>query len=497
MTKSLRAMRAVLVVAGLSTAAYAQDGGQLFASYCSACHAPDGKGATGGQFPPLAGSAWIHGGPERAIKVVLHGLQGPVDVAGKTYDLVMPPQGSVLPDDQIAAILTFIRSSWGNRADKVSAAQVKAVRESLSDRNDMWTQDELLKLHPLPKPTSAVENLISYQYEGRWEKLPDFSKLTPIGVEEEHAGFMETKIARSKKHFGLVWEGDLVLHREGHTRFQLSADDGARVIINGETVVEVDGIGPIAKNRTKVGRVVLKGKKHKIRVEYFQNVGEIGLQLAWAGNGVDQWQRLGDESTAAKPLWPSIAILPSEERGTIYRNFIAGTTPRAIGIGLTGGINFAYSADHLAPELLWTGKFMDGGRHWTNRGQGAEPPSGKGLVKASGAKALPAEAKFRGYRLDRQGNPTFTVQLGELTVNDQFKSNDGKLLRVFSAVGEGDDVEILLSDQFPVKPINDHLYEFGSSMTLQIENADLEIRDSKAFLKLAPGASATLTYSWK
>ena len=491
-------MRAsLLIIASLTGAALAQDGGQLFNTYCSACHAPDGKGATGGQFPPLAGSLWVAGEPDRAIKVILNGLQGPIDVAGKRYDLVMPPQGAVLPDDHIAAILTYVRSSWGNRADKVSADQVKAIRDSVGDRSAMWTQDELLKLHPLPTQKSAVENLISYQYEGSWSKLPDFSKLEPIGVEEEHDGFMLTSIAKNKRNFGLVWEGDLILHREGHTRFRLAADDGARVIINGETVVEVDGIGPIDKKRTKIGKVILEGKKHKIRVEYFQASGTLGLQLEWSGNGVDQWQRLAEKSTKREPAWPSIPILPSAEEGTIYRNFIAGTTPRAIGIGLPGEVNFAYSADNLAPELLWTGKFMDGGRHWTNRGQGSEPPSGQGLIKATGKRAFPNSARFKGYRLDTQGNPTFTVEIGKLIVNDQFKSSDGKLIRVLSAVGEGDKVEILISDQMPIKPIDDQTYEFGPQMTLHTEHSDIETRDGKAFLTLAPGSSTTLTYSWK
>ena len=89
-----------------ATAATAQDGGQLYATYCAACHADDGKGATGGQFPPLAGSPWVKGTADRMIMTVLHGITGPVEVLGKTYNLEMPPQGAVLADDAIAAIAT-------------------------------------------------------------------------------------------------------------------------------------------------------------------------------------------------------------------------------------------------------------------------------------------------------------------------------------------------------------------------------------------------------
>ncbi|RYD46234.1 MAG: cytochrome c, partial [Verrucomicrobiaceae bacterium] len=64
----------------LSGPLVAQDGQQLYTLYCSACHGADGKGATGGTFPPLAGSPWIAGDADRAVKIVLHGLHGPVDV---------------------------------------------------------------------------------------------------------------------------------------------------------------------------------------------------------------------------------------------------------------------------------------------------------------------------------------------------------------------------------------------------------------------------------
>ncbi|OYV02889.1 MAG: hypothetical protein CFE26_21675, partial [Verrucomicrobiales bacterium VVV1] len=102
------------LLACLPLVARAQDGAQLYTLYCAACHAADGKGATGGTFPPLAASPYVAGDPDRAVKIVLKGLSGPVDVLGKTYNLEMPPQGAVLPDDQVAAILTYVRSSWGN-----------------------------------------------------------------------------------------------------------------------------------------------------------------------------------------------------------------------------------------------------------------------------------------------------------------------------------------------------------------------------------------------
>lgn len=104
-----------------------QTGQELFAKYCLACHQADGNGVRG-MFPPLAGNEKITGPAKDIIPIVLFGLTGPVEVKGKTYDQVMPPQ-DYLQDNQIADILTYVRSSWGNKAPAVKAEDVAAVRK--------------------------------------------------------------------------------------------------------------------------------------------------------------------------------------------------------------------------------------------------------------------------------------------------------------------------------------------------------------------------------
>ncbi len=155
----------LLLSLSLASPVLAQDGQQLYTLYCSACHGTDGKGATGGTFPPLSESPWVSGDADRAVKVVLYGLQGRVDVLGKTYNLEMPPQGAVLPDDQVAAILTYVRSAWGNQSSAVTADFVKAVRAANADRKTAWTAEEILKLHPLPLEKTVLTNLLFRQME--------------------------------------------------------------------------------------------------------------------------------------------------------------------------------------------------------------------------------------------------------------------------------------------------------------------------------------------
>lgn len=112
------------------------DPDSLYSSTCAPCHQAEGQGMPG-QFPPLAGSQWVTEDPETPIRVVLLGMTGPIEVGGTTYNGVMPAQGQ-LTDEQIALLVTKIRSSWGNEASEVDAALVATVRASLEGRTDAW-----------------------------------------------------------------------------------------------------------------------------------------------------------------------------------------------------------------------------------------------------------------------------------------------------------------------------------------------------------------------
>ncbi len=107
---------------------------------CAACHQPDGSGVPA-VFPPLAGSEWVLGPADLPIAIVLHGVQGPIAVRGKTYDNSMLAYGTTAPlsDGEVAAVLTYVRTSWGNAAPAVSAADVARVRAATAARTTQWT----------------------------------------------------------------------------------------------------------------------------------------------------------------------------------------------------------------------------------------------------------------------------------------------------------------------------------------------------------------------
>lgn len=117
---------------------------------CVTCHQADGNG-TPGQFPPLTGSEWLkEKEPGRVIRIVLNGLNGALDLNGKSFNGSMVPWRDTLTDEEIAAVLTYVRKdkAFGNNAAEVKPEQVKAIREKTAARTQPFTPDELLKISP-------------------------------------------------------------------------------------------------------------------------------------------------------------------------------------------------------------------------------------------------------------------------------------------------------------------------------------------------------------
>ncbi|QSR85707.1 cytochrome c [Methylacidimicrobium sp. B4] len=117
-------------------------GREQYQANCAACHQPNGQGMAG-QFPPVAGSEWVSGDPRVLTAILIGGLQGPVTVAGAEYNGMMPAWKTVLTDEKIAAILTFLRQSWGNHASAIDEEAVRAVRAECGSHSGPWKVDEL------------------------------------------------------------------------------------------------------------------------------------------------------------------------------------------------------------------------------------------------------------------------------------------------------------------------------------------------------------------
>lgn len=138
-----------------------QQGSEIFQreSHCATCHQTNGQG-NGTVYPSLVGSPWVNGSEDRLAKLALHGMWGKLTVGGKTYDPSrgVPPMTAfrdLLKDDELAAVLSFVRNTWGNKASMVSAETVARVRKETKDRSIFWKPEELVAEHPIEEELIA------------------------------------------------------------------------------------------------------------------------------------------------------------------------------------------------------------------------------------------------------------------------------------------------------------------------------------------------------
>jgi len=124
-----------------------ESGRNRYQTLCIACHQTNGQGLPG-LAPSLVKSEWVEGPVSRPVRIVLHGLQGPITVNGTIFNspVIMPPQKDVLDDVAISEVLTYVRNEWGNQAAPVQPADVKAIRDDEAKRTQPWTAEELMKV---------------------------------------------------------------------------------------------------------------------------------------------------------------------------------------------------------------------------------------------------------------------------------------------------------------------------------------------------------------
>ena len=122
-------------------------GKAIYLRNCAACHQPHGKGVPG-QFPPLSNSDWVNGvGPDRIVRLVLDGINGPIKVNGKDFNNAMVPWRPTMSDKEIAFVVSYIRNEadWGNAGSFVTEKHVAAIRGETSERaGSPYTAEELL-----------------------------------------------------------------------------------------------------------------------------------------------------------------------------------------------------------------------------------------------------------------------------------------------------------------------------------------------------------------
>lgn len=177
----------------------------------------------------------------------------------------------------------------------------RAYRRPVSPA-EIWPFVDLVRTRLLPDADpvpSVIQGLTYRAYKGMWSKLPDFSKLKPERQGDVSDGLLDIRLAKHDEHFGLVFEGTLNVEKAADYEFQIASDDGSRVIVDGKTVIEHDGLHGAS---TKKGKARLKEGKHAIRVEYFAYGKPNSLRASWSGPGFRDTPLAAANATTQKPI---------------------------------------------------------------------------------------------------------------------------------------------------------------------------------------------------
>ncbi|MDP6112294.1 MAG: MG2 domain-containing protein [Planctomycetota bacterium] len=137
-----------------------------------------------------------------------------------------------------------------------------------------------------PKTRSPISDLTYKYYEGNWDQLPDFGKLTPVGEGKVTDNIIDVGVSRRADLFGLVFEGKLNVPGTGRYRFNLYSDDGATLAIGKALKINNDGLHGIDSGKSV--SVNLQKGTYPIRIEFFEKNGDEGINLSWSGPGVAQ-----------------------------------------------------------------------------------------------------------------------------------------------------------------------------------------------------------------
>ena len=142
---------------GEALAVYMKKGATIYSSKCGGCHQANGQGAAGA-YPPLAGSEWVTGSTGQLAAIILHGLRGPIQVAGTTWNGNMPAQKSGLMAEDVAGVMTYIRNSFGNSTGDVISLEMGQAALDASDAygSDQMTVDVLKAQFDKPLPGDAL-----------------------------------------------------------------------------------------------------------------------------------------------------------------------------------------------------------------------------------------------------------------------------------------------------------------------------------------------------
>lgn len=508
---------------------------------CITCHGPDGKGLKLGEFlaaPSLIDSPYVKGDHADLLAAIL--LKGVMKEDNK-YVQAMLPLEAVFNDTQLAAVIAFVTHEFGGKRQPVSDQKVAEWRKEFASQTSPWKRTDLEQLLKTSEAPPLLSELTYSLYEGKWDKLPDFSTLTPVETGEVENDIISLDPAAQKKNgVGLVFEGRLSLPHSGEYLFTLASDDGSALVIDGETMVGNDGIHPVKSVNMKE---TLEAGDHRIKVLYFDGGGQraLALSVKQAKLGTVLLSKEKIDGKKEKSSYAPILLKPENPgEAIVHRAFLPDSHPRAIGVGYPDGLNLVWDADVLNVAYLYRGEFMNAANHWNGRGSGSEPGSPErakispGLpfqtlasldepwvndatlkvpyerdttepTKEITVVVRPKGYQFEGYRLDAKRFPTFRYRYEDLEVTDHFEpavfGEKKGFTRTITITGKpAENTYFRLASTGEQSPAADGWISIGSDLSLKVEGVEPITRETatgkETLLPVSGSSAIQVSYRW-
>jgi hypothetical protein len=185
-----------------------------------------------------------------------------------TLDDSLPTGDSPVYKDAIVLEDTAVVSAQIFREGRPLSGVVKKVYRKIPPR-------------PAQKDAGDAPGLVYAYYQGNWERLPDFSALSP--EKQGTVGRLELSPSARKEYFALRFRGYISVPEDGLYRFAIASDDGSRLYIGKELVVDNDGLHGSVEAE---GRIILEKGRHPIRIDYFQRTGGLDFEVTYSGPGI-------------------------------------------------------------------------------------------------------------------------------------------------------------------------------------------------------------------
>ncbi len=394
------------------------------------------------------------------------------------------------------------------------------------------------------KDTSILRDVTWSLYKKAGIKsLADIAKLEPIKtgkLKENLVSLQPAQKNKLKNDYAIVFEGKFTAPATEDYEFVLMSDDGSRLAIDGEEMIDNDGIHP---PKSKSHKEPIEAGEHTFRLGFFNGGGGGELSLVAKTKSLGTIAFSADKN-AGKPKKqaPAPILLTAANPGEaiVHRTFVGGSKPRGIGVGYPGGINLVWDADVLNLAFIYRGGFMDVGGHWNGRGSGSKIAGFDDVKPAPGLPMQQLESldepwepfydktikyerdkenpekeitytdrhpdyQFRGYRLDKKRFPTFMYDYKNLKVTDRFDPAeiDGTeaFIRTIKVEGKaGENIWFKLLESNNIEEVAGGWISSGHGIEMKVEGADKTIRTigngKEVIVPIAGGEELKVTYRY-